>query len=345
MHKLPGCQHSFRTCANQLSACLILFFLLQTASHTQASSLLVSVGASTRLPDEVEADYQSAHLFINEVAGDNVPITLFFDPMANNVAAAEIFSNLNRRDRANLDANGDGIQDGIAPPSANSIGAGDDHNYYKAYSMQAVAGGFQLTLSAAKCGAYRLTARYRLENDPPGTYHWYNDERGANGLLKRDCAIVVSPKRARDLQLYEINPLTIAARGVTPDQRGTFSALTTETSSEGGSLFNLSYVKALGCRTLWLQPIHPRGIAGRGNDPTTSQPYELGSPYSVKNFFAVMPLMARPATADRPLHTATPRKAGRKQWPNSRILCIGRMRPRSISCWTPPLIIRLRMSN
>ena len=58
---------------------------------------------------------------------------------------------------------------------------------------------------------------------------------------------------------------------------------------------------------LWLQPIHPRGLEAREIDPATNLPYELGSPYSVKNFFEAMPLMAKsfmpggtPQTDDTP---------------------------------------------
>ncbi len=51
-------------------------------------------------------------------------------------------------------------------------------------------------------------------------------------------------------------------------------------------------MKQLGVNALWLQPIHPRGTDGRQIDPTTNRPFELGSPYAVKNYFAVMPLMA-----------------------------------------------------
>ena len=60
----------------------------------------------------------------------------------------------------------------------------------------------------------------------------------------------------------------------------------------GGPRFSFAYLKQLGVNALWLQPIHPRGIDGRQIDPATNQPFELGSPYAVKNYFAVMPLMA-----------------------------------------------------
>ena len=42
---------------------------------------------------------------------------------------------------------------------------------------------------------------------------------------------------------------------------------------------------------LWFQPIHPQGVDGRQVDPDTGQPYEVGSPYAVRNFFQVSPLM------------------------------------------------------
>ncbi|MEY4387598.1 MAG: hypothetical protein RLY20_2881, partial [Verrucomicrobiota bacterium] len=59
------------------------------------------------------------------------------------------------------------------------------------------------------------------------------------------------------------------------------------------SRFNLGYVTNLGVNWLWFQPIHPQGIAGRETDPATGQPYEVGSPYAVKNFFEVSPLMSK----------------------------------------------------
>jgi len=158
--------------------------------------------------------------------------------------------------------------------------------------MSLATGGNLLTLPASKTGAYRLTARYRLTTDPPGIYHWYGDEQNAQGILKRDYAIVVSPSNAKDLQLYEANPLTITAIGTEPDQRGTFAGMTNGAPGAGRTRFSLSYLKQLGVNALWLQPIHPRGIDGRGIDPATGRPYDLGSPYAVKNYFAVMPLMA-----------------------------------------------------
>jgi hypothetical protein len=150
--------------------------------------------------------------------------------------------------------------------------------------MTPVTGGFLITLHASKTGAYRLTARYRLASDPAGAYHWYDAQPNAQGILKRDHAVVVSPQRARDLQLYEADPLTISASGTQPNERGTFARMAVAAPSVGGPGFSLAYLNQLGVNALWLQPIHPREIEARQGG--------LGSPYGVKNYFDVAPLMA-----------------------------------------------------
>src|SRR6185503_6914486 len=51
----------------------------------------------------------------------------------------------------------------------------------KAHTMGLVAGGYQLTLPATRTGAYRLTARWRLTTDAPGTYRYYTDPFRSEG--------------------------------------------------------------------------------------------------------------------------------------------------------------------
>ena len=114
-------------------------------NNSAARSVKSAFMSTVRAASEVEANYTTAHLFIDEVAGDSIPITVFFDPQTFGVESAEVLSNLNRRDRATVDADGDGIQDGIKPPNANNIPAGNDANYFKAYTMSLVSGGYQLT--------------------------------------------------------------------------------------------------------------------------------------------------------------------------------------------------------
>ena len=86
-----------------------------------------------------------------------------------------------------MDANGDGIEDGIVPPDGNTIVAGDDSNYYKAYTMTASGrrASMRSRLTRTNCGAYRLTARYKVSGNT--NWFWYS----SNG--RRDHAIVVSP--------------------------------------------------------------------------------------------------------------------------------------------------------
>ena len=261
-----------------------------------ALSLRISAGSNARAANEVEADYSTSHLFLDEVKGETAPVTVFFAPGVAGVQSAEVFTNLNRRAMATQVTGG--IEEGINPPAGNTIAAGDDTHYYKGYAMTAVAGGFQITLTANKCGAYRLTARYRVAGDPAGTYRWYG---------KRDHALVVTPDKARAVRLYEANPLTINAVGTLPAQRGTLADLAGGLPASAAPRFSLAWLTNLGVNMVWLQPVHPRGIDGRQVDPTTGQPYELGSPYSVKSFFEVMPLMAKafeptgsPQTDDTP---------------------------------------------
>ncbi|MEY4385732.1 MAG: hypothetical protein RLY20_1015, partial [Verrucomicrobiota bacterium] len=162
----------------------------------------------------LNADYTTTHVFVDEVAGDAIPLTINFTPNTNTLSQVELFSNVNNRDRAALDANGDGIEDGIIGPDGSTIVAGVGTNYYQAYTMTPVGGGqFTLTLNAQKTGAYRLTARYKVAGNT--NWFWYS----SNG--RRDHAIVVSPKKSRDIVLYELNTLNVESQGTAQADRST----------------------------------------------------------------------------------------------------------------------------
>lgn len=313
----PTTIHRFILSASlMLAACLSL----------HADILRISANSATRLNDaEIEADYTTTHLFVDEIAGDIIPITIFFDPQTVAVEAVDVFTNLNRRDRAGNDANADGIHDGILPVNAHTIASGDDNHYFKAHPMSVGSDGYYLTLNAEKTGAYRLTARYRLNGDAPGSWRWYNNR--VPWYVGRDHAIVVSPVNSRDIRLYEINTLNIEASGTQFSQRSTFEDL----SDRPGALhaapgrsnnWNLQYAKDLGINWLWFQPYHPYGWEGRhlsaqninerapGSNASTwlwnggspyedaSYPYALGSPYAVKNFWEIDPRMSAGFTGD-----------------------------------------------
>ena len=311
---------SFRLRSVALSALAVGLLAAGGVAQTGEPSLTVN---------GVEANYTTSKLYVDELAGDTVPVSVVFRPDVGNVDAArvQVFTNLNRRDRAERDADGDGIEDGIVPPSGDLVGT-DDKHYYRAFAMSPTAqpGQFALQLLAEKTGAYRLTARYQTTTDP-GRWVYYTTAG------RRDHAITVSPKKARDMLVYELNTLTIestldgghptlASRSTFNDLLGAPETFTDvngngqrdanepfhDTNGNGqfdrpaaspGSFpdtdgfdpINLTYLKNLGVNWLWFQPIHPQGVDGRQIDPDTGQPFEVGSPYAVKNFFQVMPLM------------------------------------------------------
>ncbi len=259
------------------------------------------VGDPVLTVNGVNANYTTTHVFVNEINNDQLPLTVFFNPNAPNVDAStvQVYTNLNRRDYATLaytDSFGLPTQEGIEPPSGDVVGTDDGH-YYKAYAMPAASGGYQTTLYAGKTGAYRLTARYRLTGSTAWIYYTSNG--------RRDHAVVVSPSQARDIQLYELNVLNINATGDQPGQRSTFPDL-----SDTSQRFNIqNYLKGLGSNWVWLQPIHPDGIDGRTTNPDSADSqyndyYNVGSPYAVKNFFEVMPLMGKSFTGSENFATS-----------------------------------------
>jgi len=239
----------------------------------------------------LEADYGATHVFVNEVSNDAVPLTILFSPNASNVVEADVFSNLNRRDHATLDANGDGIEDGIVPPDGNTIATGDTNNYYEAYAMSPTSapGQYALTLYAQKTGAYRLTARFKAAGST--NWNWYSTNAPYTTGNRRDFGIVVSPKKALDVVLYELAVNNIGAQGAAADgsQRSTFVDLYNGPGSRPYdpvyNRFNLNHVSDLGVNWVWVEPIHPIGIAG-----------SINSPYCAKNYFAVSPWMSKANT-------------------------------------------------
>jgi glycosidase len=273
-------------------------FRLLTSSATFASALFVFGFQAFAQPvltvNGLNANYTTTHVFVDEVAGDAIPLTILFTPNTANLTQVEFYSNVNRRDRATADADGDGVEDGIRQPGGDLVVAGADTHYFKAYAMTNIGSGqYQYVLNAAKCGAYRLTARYKVSGNPSWIY--YNSFNG-----QRDHAIVVSPKRARDIVLYELNTINVESQGISPNDRSTFVDLWDGPGARSfnatNAKFNLNYVTNLGVNWLWFQPIHPNGIDGRLTDPDNGQPYEVGSPYAVKNFFEINPLMSKANT-------------------------------------------------
>lgn len=266
--------------------------------------------------NNTSANYTTTHVFIDELNNSTPPMfTCVLTPNEANVTEAELFTNLNNRDRAGLDANGDGIHDGILPPDGSLITAAMTNTYFRAWVMTNSGGAsYQIVLPATHTGAYRITARWKVAND--STWHWYS------GGGRRDHAVVISPVIARDMRFYEVNPLTVEAEGTLEAQRSTFVDLHDGVGATRTPRWNLDYVKNLGVNWLWFQPIHPYGVDGRhqsaadinfragldepwecpfttwrwnGGSPyeDVNYPYALGSPYAVKNFWEVEPRLSK----------------------------------------------------
>lgn len=215
-----------------------------------------------------DANYGLRRFFIDEAAGETSSLTLRFSPNANPALAVsdvEVITNLNRRDHAV-------IQEDLSTVTTSS------NTYHRAWPMTLDGGVWSATLPVERCGAYRATVRYRIGGQGP---FYFTD-----GGLRRDLAIVVSPKTALDLNMYEVNPAIIEATSDQKSGRSTFRDLW-QANTDRADVVNLDHFTNLGVNMLWLQPIHPIGLEARGIDPGTTLPYDPGSPYAVKDYWKV----------------------------------------------------------
>jgi hypothetical protein len=249
-------------------------------------------GAQALAVDGQNADYTTSKFFVDEIAGDTFDLVVRYTPGVA-VTNVEVFSNLDRRDYADVDYTnawiaGDGYPDGIRPPDGNLLTIADTGAYFRAWTMLDAGGGqYVWTGRVSKTGAYRLTARYQVAGNT--NYFWYSSDG------RRDHAIVVSPKKALDMTLYELNTLTTEATAPSFAGRSTFRDLL-GIGNPGGDddsfdPFNLEYLNFIQANCLWFQPIHPNGFERGENDPLTGSPYAPGSPYATKDYWAVMPVM------------------------------------------------------
>ncbi|MEQ1748788.1 MAG: alpha-amylase family glycosyl hydrolase [Prosthecobacter sp.] len=263
---------------------------------------------TTTTTGSLNGNYTTTKLFVDEIAGDSIPLTVTFAP-GQVATEVELVTNLNQRDYADDDKNANGVEDGMEFNETESlIGSGADY-YYRSYPMTGPSSGtYTATLNATKTGAYRLTARWKVSGDP--NWRWFTNHAAA----RRDHAITVSPVTARDINLYEINTLTIEAKATGSFiERSTFEDLYDATGApRTGDLrgFNLDYLTGLGVNWLWFQPVHPVAIEGRENVPTTSTPYQPGSPYAIKNFFEVNPWMSKNYDGVADISSLSARAAG-----------------------------------
>ena len=224
-----------------------------------------------------DANYGLRRFFIDEVLGDQEAVTVLLKPNAggtNQLTAVELFSNLNRRDYAKMPGEED----------PNTVTTTSLDTYYLGWTMTNIGGGvYSVSLPVNRCGAYRLNARFKINNGP---WRYYSD----NGL-RRDCAVVVSPKKALNVSLYELNPLTAEANSDQSSGRSSFRDMYLDNSPGRPNAISTNLLKSLGVNMVWLQPIHPIGTIGREIDPSTSAPYDPGSPYAVRNYWEINPAL------------------------------------------------------
>jgi glycosidase len=221
-----------------------------------------------------DANYGLRRTFLNELAGEETPLTVILRPNAggtNQVSDAELFSNINRRDFA------------VIEEDPGAVTTNSDLTYYRAYAMtNNLDGTWSYTIRVRKCGAYRINARYRVNNGP---YVYYTD----NGL-RRDCAVVASPRKVFDARIYELNPMVAEATNDQFAGRSTFRDMVLA-NTDRPDVINTNHFASIGMNMVWLQPIHPIGTVNRETDPATAQPYEPGSPYAVRNYWQVNPAL------------------------------------------------------
>lgn len=218
--------------------------------------------------DWTDANYGLRRFFIDESAAETAQIELRFTPNANPALAVsdvEVITNLNRRDHAV-------IQEDLSTVTTTS------DTYHRAYPMSETAGVWSVTLPVNQCGAYRATVRYFIDGEGP----FYFTDAGQ----RRDLAIVVSPKSALDLNLYEVNPAIVEATTDTKSGRSTFRDLWMA-NTDRPDIVNVDHFTSLGVNMLWLQPVHPIGLDSRGTDPATNAPYDPGSPYAVRDYWKI----------------------------------------------------------
>ncbi|MFM8720125.1 MAG: hypothetical protein ACKOFH_11455, partial [Chthoniobacterales bacterium] len=164
--------------------------------------MIVSVNGN-----ETDGNYGLRRFYLDEVAGDTSELTVKFKPNATgSVSNIEVFTNLNRRDKAVLEEN---------PATVTT----SSNTYFRAYPMSGpdADGYYSVSLPVELCGAYRLQVRYKVAGVNGGGYIYYTD----NGL-RRDCAIVVSPKKSLEMNMYEVNPLIVEAKNTEFSGRSTF---------------------------------------------------------------------------------------------------------------------------
>ena len=245
---------------------------------------MFSDGSGDLLVDGEPADYTTSKFFIDEAKGETVTVQVEYHA-PNDAEEVEVFTNFGRRDYADVDTDDDGWPDGMIPPARDSITTANcAAGYWQVIPMTKSLGAFTAELTTDKCGVYRISARYKQD----GKWVYYSDN--PNGTDRRDHVVVISPKKAMEQTMYELNVLTTKATDCSNDKSGNFEDLSerlTATAADPYGEFSIDYLNRMGINCLWFQPIHPNLDYARGNTNASGDRYYPGSPYATKNYFSV----------------------------------------------------------
>jgi hypothetical protein len=245
------------------------------ANDTVFEYTMASSGANTLTVNGLNADYTTSKFFIDESKGETAHLHVVYSAPSG-ATDVQIFSNVGRRDYWGADLDDNGVPDAIRPPSGDLVTVANTattNTYFGAWAMtwDADAGVYTWDADIGKTGAYRLTARYKKD----GTWHYYSEL--GSGI--RDHAIVISPKKVLQQNIYEVNGMTAKASAANEAGHSTFDDLIE--GADGYAEFGVPYLNNIGANCLWFQPIHTSSEYGlaEGGEP--------GSPYAAKDYFSV----------------------------------------------------------
>ena len=246
------------------------------ANDTVFEYTMASSGANKLTVNGLNADYTTSKFFIDESKGESAHLHVVYEAPAEALAnTVQIYANVGRRDFWNADIDGNGVPDAIRPPDGYWYTAETTNGYYRAWPMtwDADAGVYTWDQDVDKTGAYRLTARYKVS----GNTNWFYYSALGSGI--RDHAVVVSPKKVLEQNVYEVNGMTAKASSATLEGHSTFEDLIE--GEDSYAEFGIPYLNNIGANCLWFQPIHTSSGYG------LKEGYLPGSPYAAKDYFTV----------------------------------------------------------
>ena len=243
---------------------------------------MVAYGADALTVNGTPADYTTSKFFIDESKGETAHLHVAYSPPAG-ASAVQVFSNVGRRDFWCSDIDTNEVADAIMPPDGDLATTETTNSYYGAWAMSwdADAGVYTSDLDIGKTGAYRLTARYWKD----GIWHYYSG--GTNGVY-RDHAVVISPQKVLEQNVYEVNGMIVKASAANEAGHSTFDDLIE--GADGYAEFGIPYLNNIGANCLWLLPIHTSSELGlaEGGEP--------GDPYAVKDLSTVSKWYVKPVS-------------------------------------------------